>query len=74
MPYRKKHAIHSYEVDETDIDASIRKIDKRRANYYNYYTDRTWGNADNYDIVLNAGKFGIEGCVKLLKELVEAQG
>lgn len=71
MESRKKRAVHSYEADETDIEASIEKIDKRRANYYNYYTDRIWGAADNYDIVLNSDKFGIDGCVKLLKQLIQ---
>lgn len=73
MNERKERAIHSYEIDERNIEASISKIDKRRANYYNYYTDRKWGNAENYDIVLNSSKFGVDGCVKLLKHIIEQE-
>lgn len=70
MKDRKERAIHSYEVDERNIEASITKIDKRRANYYNYYTDRKWGAAENYDIVLNSSKFGIDGCVEIIKQII----
>jgi len=71
MKDKKERAIHSYEVDERNIDASIAKIDKRRANYYNYYTDRKWGEAANYDIVLNSSKFGVDGCVALLQSIMQ---
>lgn len=71
MKDRKERAIHSYEVDERNIENSINKIDKRRANYYNYYTDRKWGDVDNYDIGLNSSKFGIDGTVAILKSIIE---
>lgn len=71
MNDRKERAIHSYEVDERNIESSITKIDKRRANYYNYYTDGKWGDADNYHIALNTSKFGIDGTVSILKSVIE---
>ena len=61
----------SYEVDLRDVEKSILKIDKRRANYYEYYTDRTWGKAENYDISLNSSTFGLEGCVDIIMELMK---
>lgn len=69
MVDKKHRAIHSYEVDERDIENSICKIDKRRANYYDYYTDRKWGEAANYDIALDSSTFGIDGCVEIIKAL-----
>ena len=39
-------------------------------NYYNYYTDRKWGSAENYDVVLNSSKFGVDGCVTLLQHIL----
>lgn len=71
MKDRKERAIHSYEVDERDIEGSVKKIDKRRANYYEYYTDRKWGRAENYDISINSSTFGIDGTVEILKLLVQ---
>ena len=31
---------------------------------------KRWDDYRNYDIVLNSGKLGIEGCVKVLKGLL----
>ena len=44
----------------------IVKTDKRRANYYSYYTGEKWGRADKYDLVVNTDKIGAEGAAKLI--------
>ena len=46
----------------------LKDKDKRRAAYYEFYTDMKWGNAENYHIALDSGVLGIEGCVSLLLE------
>ena len=33
----------------------LNREDEKRARYYNYYTGRTWGEGQNYDIVVNTG-------------------
>ncbi|MFI3231042.1 MAG: cytidylate kinase-like family protein [bacterium] len=43
-----------------DIQSVLRKMDKKRESYYNYYTGRDWDNINNYDIVINTTKIGIE--------------
>ncbi len=35
------------------------KTDKRRASYYNYYTQLKWGDLKNFDLALNS-KIGKE--------------
>ncbi len=44
------------------------RIDKRRAGYYNYYTGRKWGRIENYDLVINVDKTGIDGAVEVILE------
>lgn len=73
MQYRKERAIHSYEVDEENIEGSLSKIDKRRANYYNYYTDMKWGKVENYHLSIDSSKFGIDECVNAIKSLIESK-
>ena len=73
MNDRKKRAIQYYEVDERDVEASIRKIDRNRKGYYDYYTDKKWGAAESYDVCLNTSVFGIDGCVAILKQLLEQE-
>ena len=51
--------------------AVLKKKDKARANHYKYYTDQEWGMASNYDLCLNSGLIGIEGCVKAIQQVLE---
>jgi len=43
--------------------------DKKRSTNYNYYTNRVWGNVQNYHLSLDSGEFGIEKCVELIVNL-----
>ncbi|MBM6968388.1 MULTISPECIES: AAA family ATPase [Pseudoramibacter] len=61
-----------YDKTEKKAAEMVKKMDKRRANYYAYYTDKRWGDAENYDICLNSGVLGEDGCVDLLKMTVDA--
>lgn len=48
-----------------------RLLDKdfRRRSYYEFYTDQKWGDAKNYDIMLNSGTLGIDRCVDILASI-----
>lgn len=43
----------------------IRKTDKKRASYHNYYSDLKWGAATSYDICINSA-IGEENAAKLI--------
>lgn len=49
----------------------ILKTDKSRSSYYNYYTNKKWGEATSYHLCIDSGKFGIEGSVKAIAEAVK---
>lgn len=48
------------------------KGDRRRSSYYNYYTNRKWGAADNYDLCINISRFTADGCVNLILSAIDA--
>ena len=50
----------------------VRKERQRKA-YYNYYTDRTWGNMSSYDLCINTSRVDIDGAVELIKKAVEKE-
>jgi cytidylate kinase len=55
-------------------DAAAKKItsiDKHRAEYYKYYTGRSWENAENYDLCLNSSKLGFEKCVDMILDYLK---
>ncbi len=60
-----------HNVDEDTARTMIRKTDKTRANYYSYFTDREWGDACNYDMAVDAGRFGIEATADALCLMLE---
>lgn len=55
-------------VDEKTATTLVRKKDKERKAYYNYYTGGSWGKPDNYDFCINSSKLGIERTAKNLAE------
>ena len=52
-------------------EKKVRKVDKERASYYNFYSTKRWGVADSYDVCLDSSKFGIDGCVKIIEGLLK---
>ena len=47
----------------------LKKKDEARAAHYNYFTGMSWGDAKNYHITLDTGKFGVEKCAELIASL-----
>ncbi|MEG0517460.1 MAG: cytidylate kinase-like family protein [Bacteroidales bacterium] len=48
------------------IEEQLEKTDKKRSNYYNYFTYKTWGAARSYDLCLDSSYFGIDRCVEII--------
>lgn len=66
MAQKKRRILERYDIEKNKVEDFIRKTDKRRANYYNYYSDMKWGEAKNYDLCINSSKTGTEGAVELM--------
>ncbi len=72
---RIKRIAELYHLSESEAEDLITKTDKKRANFYNYYTGKKWNNFQNYDLCLNSGKLNTEGAVKtILSYLSESLG
>ncbi|MBQ6263801.1 MAG: cytidylate kinase-like family protein [Clostridia bacterium] len=56
------------ELPQSKAKDEVIRIDKRRAGYYNYYTGRKWGRIENYDLVINVDKTGVDGAVEVILE------
>lgn len=66
---RKHRIIHNYhEADEIALE-DIKKTDKKREQYYNYYSKQKFGDAANYNICLDSSALGIDECVRILKNI-----
>ena len=49
----------------------ITKADKKRASYYNFQTEKKWGNVSSYNLSLDASDIGIDGCVSVIRRYLE---
>lgn len=66
-----ERAVKFYGMSEKDAPSILKKKDKARYNHYKYYTDKDWGMASNYDLCLNSGLLGIDGCINVIKDILE---
>ena len=66
---RAKRIVEKYGETEIPTEKRLRDKDKRRALYYQFYTDRKWGDIENYDIILNSSALGLERCVDIIASL-----
>lgn len=48
----------------------MKRHDKQRKLYYDFYTDRKWAAHENYHLTLNSDKFGIEGTADIIAAAV----
>lgn len=60
-------------TDEKEAAEFIRKADKSRASYYNYYTDKVWGAAESYDLCIDSSRYGIERTITFIRAFVEGR-
>lgn len=47
-------------ITEEEALAQIRDCDRKRAEYYNYFTFKKWGDSSSYDLCLSTSLFGEE--------------
>ena len=52
----------------------IEEKDKKRAEYYNYYTFGNWGVASNYDLCIDSSILGIEGTAEFIIDFARKAG
>lgn len=61
-------------LDEVEARKKIKEVDKDRSSFYRYYSDQTWGDAQNYDMCINSSKLGVEGTVQVILDYIKARG
>lgn len=63
-------ASYSLAWSHGEIARYIRAEDKRRASYYRYYTGEEWRDASGYDLCLDSGVLGEDGCVERILQVL----
>ncbi len=67
---KRNRAINEYGVAPERAEAEVKKTNKYRANHYDYYTERKWGEKSNYHLCLNSGFLGVQNTVDIIVDAV----
>lgn len=63
---RVERIMRVYAVERKAAEDMIAKNDKRRATYYNYFTNAKWADMFNFDISVNSAKVGVDGAADMI--------
>ena len=65
---RFNRVIEEYNIPEKEAKKKIAEMDQKRAKFYEFHTQKKWGNANDFDIVINTSKVSPQAVVKMLAE------
>ena len=68
---KKKRIIKDYAIPERQAEAVRKKYDNKRSRYFYANTARRWTDLRNYDMILDSSGLGMDGCVTVLKSLID---
>ena len=70
LEVRAGHIAERHNVSLDKAKELAVKTDKRRSNYYNYYTGQKWGRLENFDLTVDSSKLGIDGTAEFIAQFV----
>ncbi len=71
MADRVRHVCETMpDLKPEDAESYLGRADKKRSNYYNYYSNKTWGSATAYHLCINSSVMGLEDTAEYLKEFI----
>lgn len=72
LDYRVKRVMKNYGDNRKDATKNIKKSDKRRSKYYEDYTGLTWGDYNNYNLIMDSS-IGIDKSVELIIDYIDVK-
>ena len=71
LPDRVRRVMEKSHLSEKKAQAKIEFIDKKRASYYNYYSNKIWGMSTSYDLCINSSVLALEDAARFIEEEVK---
>ncbi len=60
-------------ITDAEIIKHVKKIEKSRRSFYEFYTNTKWGDKDNYDMMINTSNQNIKEIAHLLCSMIKAK-
>lgn len=71
---RIKRVAERMNLNPSDAESLMRKKDRTRETYYNYFTFGHWGVASNYDLCVDSSILGIDGTADMIIDFCKRSG
>ena len=71
MEHRAARIVEKYGHTKQTPQKRLTDKDNKRKVYYKHYTNRNWGEAQNYHLSLNSGLIGVEKCVDIIVDVAK---
>lgn len=68
---RVKNVMERLDREEKAARKLVKRMDKERRSYYEFFTDEKWLDMGQYDLCIDSSRFTTEEIVKILKEAYE---
>lgn len=71
--YKCGRIMREKSLNEADAAAEMAKVDRKRRQYHNRYSDHKWGDSRFYDLCIDASHLGVEGTADILERYISAR-
>lgn len=67
---RVQRIAQKYQLPENEAKSRVKKIDKSRCSFYNFFSDKKWGEALSYNYCIDVSVLGLNGTVDLMEQMI----
>ncbi|WP_302625549.1 AAA family ATPase [uncultured Eubacterium sp.] len=67
---KTKRVMEREGITQKQAENKMKKMDKMRKTYHNFYCENKWGDSRGYDICINTGKIDFETAQKMIQSYV----
>lgn len=60
-------------ISRVEAEVLMKRCDRERKSYHNYYCVHKWGDSRNYDLCVNSSRLGISGTADMLEDYIRAR-
>lgn len=68
--YKMRRIMDEYDLSSEKSMNLMRRMDRERKYYHNYYCTEKWGDARSYDVTINSGMLGLKKTVEVLENII----
>ena len=68
---RYQRVVSDYQIPEKEAKKKIAEMDQRRAKFYEYHTQKKWGNPLDFDIMVNTSKMTSAEIVQMIAAIYD---